>query len=409
MTETANSVQFLVLLFGVLLVVNIFIRMGLKKIGIPALIGFLIIGLILRWGDNEWQILSQEASEVFDFLAEIGLFTLLFRVGLESNLQGLLKQMRHASLIWLGNVVFSGLLGYVVSAWLLGLDILPSLFIGVALTATSVGVSISVWQEHKATGSPTGELLLDVAEMDDISGIILMVLLLSVVSGIQGGGIQVSAGRLAQAVGLIFLKLLMFGLLCIVFSRYLEEKITRFFEKKTHSPEPMIVVAGLGFVIAGIGALLGFSLAMGAFFAGLVFSRDPEAVKLDTSFCSIYEIFSPFFFIGIGLSINLSSLAPALKWGGLLFLLAVLGKLLGNGILSLAVTGTVSALLISVSMIPRAEITMIIMKRGNELGEWAVPDKVFSAMVLVSLATCLISPLVLRKLLMKWPQQSEDS
>jgi Kef-type K+ transport system membrane component KefB len=409
MTETAVSVQFLVLFFGIFLVVNIFLQMGLKKIGIPSLIGFILIGLLLSWGDNQWQILSREASDVLNFLSEVGLFTLLFRVGLESNLKGLLKQMRHASLIWLGNVIFSGLLGYVVSVWLLRLEIIPSLFIGVALTATSVGVSISVWQEQNAIRSPTGELLLDVAEMDDISGILLMVLLLSVVSGIHEGGIHVSAEKLTQILGSIFLKLLVFGALCVLFSRFIEEKVTGFFARKTHSPEPMIVVAGLGFVIAGIGALLGFSLAMGAFFAGLVFSRDPKAVNLDASFSSIYEIFYPFFFIGIGLSVNLRSLAPALKLGGVLILLAVLGKLIGNGILSLAVTDAVSALLISVSMIPRAEIAMIIMKRGNKLGDWAVPDKVFSAMVLVSLTTCLISPLILRKYLMKWPQKTEGS
>lgn len=408
MTETAVSIEFMILLFGALLVLNIFLRMGLKNLGVPSMIGFLAVGLLIRWTDGQWPFLTPEAKEVFRFLAHIGLITLLFRVGLESNLKGLLKQFRHACLIWVGNIVFSGLLGYVVAFWLLKLGSIPSLFVAVALTATSVGVSISVWQEHKATQSPTGELLLDVAEMDDISGIVLMAILLSAVSGIEGEA-QVSAGVLSQSIVIILLKLSLFGGFCVVFSRYIEERITRFFERKAHSPAPMIVVAGLGFVIAGIGALFGFSLAMGAFFAGLVFSRDPEAVNLDASFSSLYDMFSPFFFIGIGLSIDFGSLTAVLGLGGILFLLAVAGKLIGNGILSLAVTDTVSALLISVSMIPRAEIAMVIMQRGRALGEWAVPDAVFSAMVLVSLATCVVAPIALRKLLKRWPQEPEKS
>jgi Kef-type K+ transport system membrane component KefB len=61
-----------------------------------------------------------------------------------------------------------------------------------------------------------------------------------------------------------------------------------------------VVVAGISFLIAALAGLLGFSVAIGAFFAGLVFSRDPDSVKLDGLFDTFYEIFVPFFFIGIG-------------------------------------------------------------------------------------------------------------
>ena len=60
----------------------------------------------------------------------------------------------------------------------------------------------------------------------------------------------------------------------------------------------MLLVAGIGFVVAASAELLGFSLAVGAMFAGLVFSRDPEAVKMDACFSPLYELFAPFFFIG---------------------------------------------------------------------------------------------------------------
>ncbi len=78
------------------------------------------------------------------------------------------------------NIVITDLAGFMVSFWLLWLAIIPSLFIAVAFTATSVGVSVGVWQEANAIKSVNGQLLVDVAEMDDISGIILMALLFSV-------------------------------------------------------------------------------------------------------------------------------------------------------------------------------------------------------------------------------------
>lgn len=407
MTETAPSVQLLVLLFGILLVVNIFLRMGSKKIGIPSLIGFITLGFLFRVGDGQIHFLTTEVNQIFEFLADIGLLTLLFRVGLESNLKGLLRQVRHASLIWTGDVFFSGLLGFVVSYWLLGLEFIPCLFISVALTATSVSVSVSVWQEEKAIRSPVGELLIDVAEMDDISGIIMMTLLLSAVGGMSSSSKTVVGIDLVKNFGLIILKFLVFGAFCVIFSLLIEKRLLKFFSKRIHSPEPMLIVTGLGFVIAGIGVLLGFSMAIGAFFAGLVFSRDPKSVKWDASFSALYEIFVPFFFIGIGKGVNPQNLTTTLGLGGVLFVVAVIGKMVGDGGLSMIVTDPISSVLISVSMIPRAEIAMIVMHRGHTMG--TVSDEVYSAMVLVSLTTCVVSPVVLRKLLSKWPQNQEDS
>ncbi|MGB5714704.1 MAG: cation:proton antiporter, partial [Waterburya sp.] len=60
-----------------------------------------------------------------------------------------------------------------------------------------------------------------------------------------------------------------------------------------------------------------------------------------------------------------------------------------------------SALLLSISMIPRAEIAMVIMERGRQLGDWAVSPQIFTSMIIVSAITCTTSPLILRPLLQK--------
>ena len=154
--------------------------------------------------------------------------------------------------------------------------------------------------------------------------------------------------------------------------------------------------------MAGLG---GFSVAIGAFFAGLLFSRDPRSVKLDASFDTFYELFVPFFFIGIGLKIDLAALSTAFDLGMFLLIVAVLGKFVGVAVPVLLMNAEwKSAILLGVSMALRAEIAMIVMQHGLQIGAGTVPPRVFAAMVVVSAATSILVPLVLRPLLRRWPQ-----
>jgi Kef-type K+ transport system membrane component KefB len=167
------------------------------------------------------------------------------------------------------------------------------------------------------------------------------------------------------------------------------------------------VVVGIGFVIAALAAWIGFSLAIGAFFAGLVFSRDEEAVKREGSFMPLYELFSPFFFIGIGMHVDPAALGSALKPGAVLAAVAFAAKIIADGLPVWVMRGLSSALLIGMSMVPRAEIAMVIMQRGLNKGAWAVPPEIFNAMVMVTILTCILAPLIVQLLLNRWPQTEE--
>ncbi|MGF1540462.1 MAG: cation:proton antiporter [Pleurocapsa sp.] len=405
MNEVAEVLSLAILLVGVAITLAILIKSGLERIGIPALVGYLALGFLLRLMDSQIHFLSVEAQEIFQFLAEVGIISLLFRVGLESNLAGLIRQLSRASRIWTGDVFFSAALGFITAYWLLGQALIPSLFIAIALTATSVGVSVSVWQEQQALRSPNGELLLDVAEMDDISAVILMALLFSLAPVMRESNLDSLFPVMITTTGVFLVKAVVFGAFCWLFSRYFEKKLTHWFYQIEPPPEPMLEVVGISFIIAALAGLLGFSVAIGAFFAGLVFSRDPEAVKFDTSFGSIYEFFTPFFFIGIGLQIVPNALISGLGMGMLLLVAAIVGKLIGAGIPALLTTNLQGATLIGVSMIPRAEISTIVMQKGLSLGDWAVPPHAFAAMVVVSAVTSTLVPILLRSLLQGWSQK----
>ncbi|MDH6056265.1 cation:proton antiporter [Umezakia ovalisporum] len=404
MNESVQGLPLLVLLVGMAIAMAILIKSGLESISVPALVGYLLVGFLLSLMDHQWHILSSEGEEIFDFLAELGIIALLFRVGLESDLAGLMSQVSRASMVWVGDVLVSGTLAFVVCYWFLQLSLISSLFVSIAMTATSVGVAVGVWQEEKATNSPNGQLMLDVAEMDDISSVILMALLFAIAPLLKESANGSILPVIIKTAGGLLLKSILFATVCYVFSRYFEQAITVFLMRIEKPPDPMLTVASIGLIIAAISGLLGFSVAIGAFFAGLVFSRDPQAVKLDTSFSTLYEFFVPFFFIGIGLQIDPNALRTALGLGGALLIVAVLGKIIGAGIPAVFITGWVGATLVGVSLVPRAEIALIIMQRGLSLGNWAISPQVFAAMVVVSGVTSIATPLILQRMLEQWPQ-----
>ena len=105
-----------------------------------------------------------------------------------------------------------------------------------------------------------------------------------------------------------------------------------------------------------------------------------RVVRMETSFEPLYGLFAPFFFVGIGLNIDPTSIIPGFTLGIALLVVAVVGKIVGAALPALASTGAAGAALIGVSMVPRAEIAMIVVQQGRSLGDWAVPANVYGGL-----------------------------
>jgi Kef-type K+ transport system membrane component KefB len=398
----------MILMVGVLICLAILVKSALKAFSTPPLIGYIILGFSVRVIDRPLGFLNTEILNSFSFLSTLGVITILFRVGLESNITGLIRQFPRASIIWVANVCLSATLGYLAARYFLNISLIPSMFVAIALTATSMGISVVVWQEAGAIHTPLGELLIDVAELDDISSVVLMALIFVLAPELRSSQAQSLLPIILKSSGIFALKLFGLGAFCVFISRYLEKYMTSLFMKRKAVSDPMLLVAGTGFIIASLAEILGFSVAIGAMFAGLVFSRDPEAVKIDASFSTLYELFSPFFFIEIGLLLDPVSIISAVGIGLVLLIARFIGKSLGAGIPTFFMTGWFGAGLIGFSMVPQAEIAMIIMQHGKKLGSWALPQDVFGGMVLVTAFTCVVSPLIIRRILTRWPLRSDE-
>jgi len=386
---------------GALLVLNPLVKGLLERIGIPALIGYILLGVGVSAFTELWLFSTPLYENTFEILAHIGIVALLFRVGLKSNIKTLMAKLPDASLIWLGDVITNVALGFFVAYYALDLPLLTSLVIATAFSATSVAVSVTVWQEMGKLNTGKGQLLVDVAELDDLSGVLLLAILLAVIPAMMGSG-----GPLLPLVGvtafLVILKLLAFITGCYLFAHYIEPGFTRFNLQIEGSTTGLsITVLGAGLAIAAVAGYLGFSIAIGALFAGLAFSRDPQAVRTDAKFAHFYELFTPFFFVHIGMQVHTSAILPSFELGAILFIAAGLGKFVGVAVPALLTLTKSDAVLLGISMIPRAEIALVIMYQCRQFGEDVVPDNIFAAMVLVAAATALVAPFTLRYLLAK--------
>lgn len=391
-----------ILLVGVTIVLAIVTKFGFRLLSLPAISGYFILGILIRVIGEEFNLYSAYSADIFYFLSNLGIIALLFRIGLESKLVNLLKWLPKALFIWVGDVLLSGMVGFLVSYQLLDLHLIPSLFIAAAFTATSVGISVAVWKEMEVLDTTEGQVMLDTAELDDLSGILIMGILFAIAPILQqhAQGAEVT-GLVLQTAGLFLLNIVLFTGICLFIALFAQKRLSQFLNKLHAGDSEMLVVLGLGLMVASIAAMIGFSVAIGAFFAGLIFSNNPEAVKIDASFEAVYELFVPFFFVGIGLTLDLSVLSVAVGPALVLLVAAVLGKFLGAGLPAMATLNKHAGLIIGLSMIPRAEIALIIVQRGTALGDWAVNSTVFAYIVIISMITTLLMPLVLRAVMQR--------
>lgn len=382
----------------------------LERLTITPLVAYLALGVCVRLADDRTDLLDAGGMRALEGLGAVGITVLLFRVGLKSNVRALIKQLRKASSIWAGDVTISGALGFAAAAWLLGQDMLGSAVVAIAMTATSVGVSAEVWNRTDKLDTPAGELFIDVAELDDISGVVAVAGLFALTAD-QPGGFGASPGTwpVAATVALVLVilaKLAGFMSALYAFAHWAEPRVTRVFDKLGKPPHPMLLIAATGLIMAGTAEILGLSVAIGAFFAGLAYSRDPHAVRYEKDFEVLYDLFMPFFFIHVGLQVTPDAFAGGLGPGLVLLCAGVIGKLAGNFLPGVLVTDRATAALLALSMIPRAEIALFVAQQAAT--RHYLSRELLSGFIILSATTSVIAPWILELRLRTSPIAAEE-
>ena len=187
--------------------------------------------------------------------------------------------------------------------------------------------------------------MLDVAQLDDLSSIAFLTLLLAIAPILNGNGHSISAEEVGMIIAKFAVTLIGFIIFCIILAKKVIPHI-KMLKKNVHE-ETMLVIS-IGLIIAALSSFLGLSIAVGAFFSGLIFSRNVEAVKCHSCYIPLYDFFIPFFFIVIGLNIDPALLSDYWMVGLILLAAAIIGKIVGTGVAALPSMGLSGAMVIGI-------------------------------------------------------------
>lgn len=347
--------------------------------GMPAVFGELLLGLLIGPAVLGW-ITSSEALEL---LATLGALVLMFMAGLETDMQQMRNVGKTAFLTACGGVVLPLVAGYGLGR-AFGLPVLHALFVGAVLTATSVSISAQVLKELGLLRSRIGTIILGAAVIDDVLGVVV----LSVTLALAGSG----------SVFVALLKMAVFLPLAWFIGDRLVPRIVRW-DAHFKTREGWLAV-GLGLVLVyswGAEKLGGVAAITGAYLAGVLVARhahDEHIVHHGISALG-YAFVVPIFFVSVGLHATPTGLTTSPWFTLTLVGIAIATKIVGCGVGALlSGCDRRGALQIGAGMVGRGEVALVMIVVGRTAG--LVDDTLFSATVIMTLATTFATPPLLR-------------
>lgn len=407
---TPSHVFQVLLPLAVIIFLSKLLSIGARKIGLPQVIGMLLTGVLLGcivFIPNHEYIFTDNSMVGIQIVAEIGVVLIMFSAGMETDLKQI-KQTGVAALIItiLGVVVPMGL-GF-TAALILDTNLsdtkilFQNLFYGVILTATSVSVTVATLKELGKLNSKIGTAIMSAAILDDIIGVIILSIILSLDKAMTNAG----STNLPLEISMVFIKTILFFVAAIGFGllvRYIFKKLAKKYDH--HRRIPIFAIA-LAFFYA-YAAETWFDIAdiTGAFFAGLVLSdfKETSYIERRTDITS-YLLFTPVFFAKVGIT-SMSSFTASndlfASWQfpvfGVLFILAgIAGKLVGCGAgAKICKYSWKDALRCGVGMMCRAEVCLICAQKGIDAK--IIKAEIQPFILVIILLTSFITPIILKK------------
>ena len=387
--------DFFLTLLIILLTARVFAELA-TRLQSPSVIGELFAGVLLGPSLLGWI----EPTEAIRLMAGIGIILLLFEVGLETDVKRLVRTGLESIFVALAGFILPFLFGFGLAYGPFELPLLVSLFIGGTLTATSIGITVRVLSDLKRQHSKEGQVVLGAAVLDDVMGVVLLALLYEF--SIGGGVSLVNTGKVLVFIAAFFV-------LAPVAAKLMSVVIKRFDARSEIPGLIPTTIVSLVLFFAWLAYVIGAPELLGGFAAGLALSRrfflplgialhadEAFAERIETQTKPIVQLFTPIFFVMVGLSLNLREIdwSSPFIWLFSLSLLvaAVAGKLFG---VLLVKESWPVRWMIGAAMIPRGEVGLIFAELGRDSGVFS--NEVYAGMVIVIALTTLLPPFV-----MKW-------
>lgn len=420
-----DTISFLLPLALILLLSKL-LQMGCKRIKMPQVVGMLLAGIIIAFVDKipGLNLLDDSARAGIKFLAEIGVVLIMFSAGLGTNLNSIKSSGVSAIIVTsLGVIVPMGL-GFLVAGLFNGFGgtitledgltvskTWSNLFYGVILTATSVSVTVATLKEMHRLNGKAGTIIISAAILDDIIGVIVLSVILSLSGAGSSGGNTLGSIMCHNDVVAVLLNVLFFFIFTIgigVGIHYLFKYLNK---KKPHTRRlPIFGLAFCFFMAFAAEKFFGVADITGAYFAGLALAgighhinpiRDELAddtsdyIERKSDVLS-YMIFSPIFFANVGINADFTGLKASMIGFGCCYILAgLLGKVIGCGV-GAKITGNhfKDSIRIGIGMMARAEVALICANKGIDAG--LVDSGMSTFIVIMIIVSSFVTPLILK-------------
>ncbi|MBU6249980.1 MAG: cation:proton antiporter [Cyanobacteria bacterium REEB417] len=343
-------------------------------------------------------------SETFPNLqavARLGLYALLFLTGLESELDELVAVGLQATTVAITGVVLPFAMGTAGLHYLFHVPLIPAIFAGAAMTATSIGITASVFGELKFLKTREGQTVIGAAVLDDILGIVILAVVVALAAG--EGFTLAPVLKLITAAGLF-----------VAAALFLSRTAAPAFDwciDQLRAPGDVVVAGFL--VLTGCcfaAQAIGLEAALGAFAGGLILSGSRRSQEIQQLVKPLVALFATVFFVLIGTNMDLSVLNPfepanreGLIVAAFLLTVAIVGKLAAGW--SYVSKVKTNRLVVGLGMMPRGEVGLIFLGLGTQAG--ILTPALEAAILVMVIGTTFLAPILLRLVLAGQPGAPE--
>lgn len=352
-----------------------------------------LVGSLSGVSADQVQALYNESFPGLQQVSVLGLYALLFLTGLESELDELMAVGVQATTVAVTGVVLPFALGTLGLVFFFHLPLILAIFAGAAMTATSIGITASVFGELGYLKTREGQIVIGAAVLDDILGIVILAVVVAL-----AGGDALSAGPI--------LKLVAAAAVFVAAALFLSRTAAPAFDWLIDNLKAPGEVPVAAFVVLSLccfaAQAIGLEAALGAFAAGLILSTSKHTEAIQETLQPLVALFATVFFVLIGTGMDLSVLNPldpanreGLVVALFLLVVAIVGKVAaGWGYFSSQPT---DRLLVGLGMLPRGEVGLIFLGLGTQAG--LLTPALEAGILLMVIGTTFLAPLLLRLLL----------
>ena len=405
----------LALLIAILLPAGKIVAAVCTRFGIPAILGELLVGVAAGPGCLNMlhmrMFSGTPAADAFLLIAQIGGLVLMFIAGLETDIDRMREASATAFLVALSGVIWPFCLG-AGAGHLLGLPWSSALFLGGALTATSVSISARTLMDAGKMGTPEASVILGAAVIDDVMGLFVLAFLAASCSTTGAGAFGVAPALafwlqqhiswaaqhpLTVQMTVIAVCVTAFFFIAYGAAQRWADPFMRLVRKLDVNEAVTSCVLALVLIYAVSAEWLGSVAGItGAYLLGYVFAGAKLKTLVERTFAALgHGLLIPLFFVSIGLSSNFRALGGHWLLLAVIFAVAVVSKLVGCGTAALSMgMGKVRSFRVGCGMISRGEVGLIVTAMGASTGIFKEPE--VAVMVTVVLLTTLITPLIMR-------------